>query len=64
MGGHSAYCFKVQVYQSLIKLSLFIKEFSDITLFPDKSSYKFHRMKLKLGGQLDYKQVQGIAIIL
>ena len=30
------------------------------TLFLDNSSYSFHRVALKLGGQLDHEVVQGI----
>ena len=29
-----------------------------MTLFLDNSYYSFHRMRLKLGGQLDYEVVQ------
>ena len=47
----------IKVHQIFKELSLFIKDFSDITSFPDKSSDSFHRMRLKLGGQLDYKVV-------
>ena len=41
-----------------MELSLFTKDVSDMTLFPDKFFYTFHRMSLKLGGQLDYEEVR------
>ena len=31
-----------------------------MTSFPDNFSYSFHRMRLKLNGQLDYEVVQRI----
>ena len=44
--------------QFLIKLSLFIKDFSDMASFPDNSSYSFHQMRLKLGGQSDNEVIE------
>ena len=38
---------------------MFIKDFSDMTLSP-YNFYSFYRMRLKLGGQLDYEVVQHI----
>ena len=36
------------------------KDFSDLSLFLDNSSYSFHPIVLKHGGQLDFEMMQGI----
>ena len=53
---YNAYCFDVRVHQRQSK-----RFFSEMTSFPE-NSYSFHRMRLKLVGQLDYKAlyIQGI----
>ena len=54
MRWYSAYYFEVMVYQILIELLHFFKEFSDLTLFPD-NFYNFHLIGLKLCGLLAYE---------
>ena len=48
------------MHQSLIELSTLFKDFSDLTLLPDNSSYSFHPIVLKHVGQLDYEAMQRI----
>ena len=60
MRWYSIYCFEVTVHQILIELLRFFYDLSDLTLFLDNSSYSFHRILLKLGGQLDHEVVQCI----
>ena len=38
----------------------FFNHFSDLTLFPDNSSYSFHPIGLKHGGKLGYEVMQSI----
>ena len=62
MRWYSAYYFEVKVHYILIRvITLFnYYNFSDLTLFysfPDNSSYSFHLIALKLGGQLDQEVV-------
>ena len=53
---HNAYYFEVTLHQILIVITLFSKDFSDMTWFLVTFSYILHRMRLrKLGGQLDYE---------
>ena len=40
-----------------ISLHVHIKIFLGMNLFPNNSSYSFHRIGLKLGGQLDHKRL-------
>ena len=60
MWWYSTYCFEVTVHQILIELLCFFYDLSDLTLFLDNSSYSFHPILFKLGGQLDHEMVQCI----
>ena len=51
------YCFEVTVHQTLKDL-LLVKDSLDMMSFPAITSYSFHRICLKLNGQLDHEVEQ------
>ena len=51
MRWYSAFCLEVTVHQILIVITL-VLDFSDLTLFPDNSSYSFHLIGLKHGNTM------------